>query len=85
MVALHGNASAIQTATLTVWLQVHDSFICVFFLLPQENTDIEEATRCLVEHILNNEEVTERDPGSLVLSGYTNTTKDHLSCLSCAK
>lgn len=59
-------------------------YVC-FFLLLQENTNIEEAARCLIGHILNNEEVTERDAGSLVLSGYTNPTKDHLNCLSCAK
>ncbi|KAG7515868.1 ras-related protein Rab-32-like [Solea senegalensis] len=53
----------------------------------KENTNIEEAARCLVEHILNNEEssVTERDPGSLVLSGFTNSTSDHLNCSSCVK
>lgn len=59
----------------------------VLFFLLQENTNIEEATRCLVQHILNNEEtpVIERDPGSLVLSGYTNTAKEHLNCSSCVK
>lgn len=53
----------------------------------QENTNIEEAARCLVEHILSNEEnpLIERDPSSLVLSGYSNTRKDQLSCSSCLK
>lgn len=55
--------------------------------VPQENTNIEEAVRCLVEHILRNEEnpLIERDPGALVLSGYGNTRKDQLSCSSCFK
>lgn len=63
----------------------------LLFVVPslQENTNIEEAARCLVEHILNNEEspMIERDPSTLVLSGYTNTAKDHLnsSCSSCLK
>lgn len=58
-----------------------------FYSLLQENTNIEEAVRCLVEHILNNEEspLVERDPSTLVLSGYTNTTRDHFNCSSCVK
>uniref|UniRef100_A0A7N6BLF7 Ras-related protein Rab n=1 Tax=Anabas testudineus TaxID=64144 RepID=A0A7N6BLF7_ANATE len=62
-----------------------NGFVGWFRTSAKENTNIEEAARCLIGHILNNEEVTERDAGSLVLSGYTNPTKDHLNCLSCAK
>lgn len=62
------------------------SYFSIFFLT-QENTNIEEAARCLVEHILRNEEslVTEREPGSLILSGCATTSKQHLGCSSCSK
>lgn len=62
------------------------SYFFVFFLT-QENTNIEEAARCLVEHILRNEEslVTEREPGSLILSGCATTSQQHLGCSSCSK
>lgn len=56
-----------------------------FYLRLQENTNIEEGVRCLVEHIRSNEEVTERGGGSLVLSGKAETAKEHLACSSCAK
>ncbi|XP_044077878.1 ras-related protein Rab-38 isoform X2 [Siniperca chuatsi] len=64
-----------------------NGFVGWFETSAKENANIEEAARCLVEHILNNEErpMIERDPSSLVLSGYTNTTKDHLNCSSCVK
>ncbi|XP_024921630.1 ras-related protein Rab-38 [Cynoglossus semilaevis] len=64
-----------------------NSFVGWFETSAKENTNIEEAVRCLVEHILNNEESTvmEREPGSISLSGYTSTTKDHLNCSSCVK
>lgn len=56
-------------------------------LHPQENRNIEEAARCLVEHILTNEESSamERERDSIVLSGDTNATKNHFNCSLCEK
>ncbi|KAG8008072.1 Ras-related protein Rab-38 [Nibea albiflora] len=64
-----------------------NGFVGWFETSAKENTNIEEAASCLVEHILNNEDspVIERDPSTLVLSGYTSSTKDHLNCSSCLK
>lgn len=49
----------------------------------QENTNIDEAARCLVEHIMNNEEssVSEREPTSILLSGYASTARSPLNCV----
>uniref|UniRef100_A0A3P9AX19 Ras-related protein Rab n=1 Tax=Maylandia zebra TaxID=106582 RepID=A0A3P9AX19_9CICH len=64
-----------------------NGFVGWFETSAKENTNIEEAARCLVEHILRNEEslVTEREPGSLILSGCATTSKQHLGCSSCSK
>ncbi|XP_060941277.1 ras-related protein Rab-38-like [Limanda limanda] len=64
-----------------------NGFVSWFETSAKENTNIEEAARCLIKHILDIEEspMSERDPGSLILSGYANATKDHLKCSSCSK
>lgn len=64
-----------------------NGFVGWFETSAKENTNIEEAARCLVGHILSNEEnpLTEREPGSLILSGYSSSRKDQLSCSSCLK
>ncbi|XP_037323523.2 ras-related protein Rab-38 [Pungitius pungitius] len=64
-----------------------NGFVGWFETSAKENAKIEEAAHCLVQHILHNEEslVVEREPSSLVLSAYTNTTKDHLHCSACTK
>ncbi|XP_035998805.1 ras-related protein Rab-38 isoform X2 [Fundulus heteroclitus] len=64
-----------------------NGFVGWFETSAKENTHIEEAAHCLVEHILNNEEsaVTEREPNSILLSGYTSTTSSHFKCSSCLK
>uniref|UniRef100_A0A3Q2QZR3 RAB38c, member of RAS oncogene family n=1 Tax=Fundulus heteroclitus TaxID=8078 RepID=A0A3Q2QZR3_FUNHE len=64
-----------------------NGFVGWFETSAKENTNIEEAAHCLVEHILNNEEsaVTEREPTSILLSGYTSTTSSHFKCSSCLK
>uniref|UniRef100_A0A3Q2YKR8 Ras-related protein Rab n=1 Tax=Hippocampus comes TaxID=109280 RepID=A0A3Q2YKR8_HIPCM len=61
-----------------------NGFVGWFQTSAKENSNIEEAAHCLVEHILSNEEShpTEREPAALVLSGYANATKEHLGCLS---
>lgn len=64
-----------------------NAFVDWFETSAKENTNIEEAVRCLVEHILANEGSggADGDPGSLVLSGYSCKTKDRLRCGSCVK
>ncbi|XP_049597971.1 ras-related protein Rab-38 [Syngnathus scovelli] len=64
-----------------------NGFVGWFQTSAKENSNIEEAAHCLVEHILDNEESppTEREPATLLLSGYANATKEHLSCSSCPK
>lgn len=63
------------------------SFYSPYVFDPQENTNIEDAAHCLVEHILNNEDspFLEREPTSLVLSGYNGTTREPFNCSSCPK
>ncbi|XP_013877717.1 ras-related protein Rab-38 [Austrofundulus limnaeus] len=64
-----------------------NGFVGWFETSAKENTNIEEAARCLVEHILTNEESSamERERDSVVLSGDTNTTKAHFNCSLCEK
>ncbi|CAG5872247.1 ras-related protein Rab-38 [Menidia menidia] len=64
-----------------------NGFVGWFETSAKDNTNIEEAARCLVEHILLNEEspLIEHEPGSLILSGYSTSSKNHLKCLSCVK
>ncbi|XP_054907274.1 ras-related protein Rab-38-like [Poeciliopsis prolifica] len=64
-----------------------NGFVGWFETSAKENTNIEEAARCLVEHIMNNEEisVTEREPTSILLSGYASTARSPLNCSSCLK
>ncbi|XP_015229399.1 PREDICTED: ras-related protein Rab-38-like [Cyprinodon variegatus] len=64
-----------------------NGFVGWFETSAKENTNIEEAVRCLVEHILNNEEylVTEREPNSIPLSEYASSTSRDLNCSSCLK
>ncbi|XP_076024837.1 ras-related protein Rab-38 [Genypterus blacodes] len=66
-----------------------NGFVGWFETSAKENTNIEEAARCLVQHILANEEntVIDSEPGSFVLTEYTAPAKDHFnfSCNSCAK
>ncbi|KAJ0003969.1 hypothetical protein NQD34_010183 [Periophthalmus magnuspinnatus] len=66
-----------------------NGFVAWFETSAKENTNIEEAANCLVEHIMTNEENPglEREPTSLVLSGYSHSHRDHLNinCPSCPK
>ncbi|XP_061607184.1 ras-related protein Rab-32 [Phyllopteryx taeniolatus] len=64
-----------------------NGFVGWFLTSAKENSNIEEAAQCLVEHILSNEESPpmEREPATLVLSGYANATKEHHGCSSCPK
>lgn len=66
-----------------------NGFVGWFETSAKENTNIDEAAHCLVEHILNNEESPglEREPTSLVLSGYSHSHRDHfnMTCPSCPK
>lgn len=66
-----------------------NGFVAWFETSAKENTNIEEAAHCLVEHILNNEEspALEREPTSLILSGYSHSPRDHFNftCPSCPK
>ncbi|XP_072301824.1 ras-related protein Rab-32 [Eucyclogobius newberryi] len=66
-----------------------NGFVACFETSAKENTNIEEAANCLVEHILSNEESPglEREPTSLMLSGYSHGNRDHfnLNCPSCPK
>ncbi|KAF7662531.1 hypothetical protein LDENG_00233570 [Lucifuga dentata] len=64
-----------------------NGFISWFETSAKENTNIEEAARCLVQHILANEEntVIDNEPGSFILTEYAANTKDYFSCNSCPK
>lgn len=64
-----------------------NGFAAWFETSAKENTNIEDAAHCLVEHILNNEDspFLEREPTSLVLSGYNGTTREPFNCSSCPK
>ncbi|XP_062309616.1 ras-related protein Rab-38 [Osmerus eperlanus] len=64
-----------------------NGFVGWFPTSAKENTNIEVAARCLVEHILANEETAapKADPDLLILPGHNNTTKERARCLSCAK
>ncbi|XP_077448321.1 ras-related protein Rab-32 [Stigmatopora argus] len=64
-----------------------NGFVGWFQTSAKENSNIEEAAHCLVQNVLSNEESTpvEREPTTLVLSGYANATKKHLGCSSCPK
>ncbi|XP_061660266.1 ras-related protein Rab-38 [Syngnathoides biaculeatus] len=64
-----------------------NGFVGWFLTSAKENSNIEEAAHCLVEHIVSNEEThpMEREPPTLVLSAYPTATKEQLSCSSCPK
>ncbi|KAK7926352.1 hypothetical protein WMY93_008662 [Mugilogobius chulae] len=74
-----------------------NGFVAWFETSAKENSNIEEAAVCLVEHILSNGEnpVVQREPGSLNLSGYRHNLRDHFNfnnfnfnnfnCPSCPK
>jgi len=65
-----------------------NGFAGCFETSAKENTNIEEAVRCLVGHILANEEhaVTQAEAaGSLVLSAKDTTNKQRPGCTACAK
>ncbi|XP_043996152.1 ras-related protein Rab-38 isoform X2 [Gambusia affinis] len=64
-----------------------NGFVGWFETSAKDNTNIDEAAHCLVEHIMNNEEssVSEQEPTSILLSGYTSTTRSPLNCSSCLK
>ncbi|KAJ0061675.1 hypothetical protein NL108_005829 [Boleophthalmus pectinirostris] len=66
-----------------------NGFVAWFETSAKENTNIEEAANCLVGHILSNEDnpALEREPTSLILSGYSHSHRDHfnLNCPSCPK
>ncbi|XP_017276764.1 ras-related protein Rab-32 [Kryptolebias marmoratus] len=62
-----------------------NGFVGWFETSAKENTNIEEAARCLVEHILTSggSSLTEREPGSVVLSGDASATRSRFSCAPC--
>nr|XP_015816801.2 ras-related protein Rab-32 isoform X1 [Nothobranchius furzeri] len=64
-----------------------NGFVGWFETSAKENTNIEEATHYLVEHILTNEERSqaEQEPSSMVLSGSASTAKSRFYCSSCMK
>ncbi|KAG9265703.1 ras-related protein Rab-38 [Astyanax mexicanus] len=66
-----------------------NGFVSWFETSAKENTNIEAAARCLVQHILAHEEntVNDSDPDTVTLPGYNNNTKDHgrTSCSACSK
>ncbi|XP_037543244.1 ras-related protein Rab-38 [Nematolebias whitei] len=64
-----------------------NGFVGWFETSAKENRNIEEAARCLVEHILTNEEssVTERESASIDLSGDASSSKRHFNCSVCEK
>ncbi len=55
----------------------------------KENTNIEAAAKCLVDHILAHEEniTSNTDPDVVALPGYNNNTKERVRarCMACSK
>ncbi|XP_036443719.1 ras-related protein Rab-38 [Colossoma macropomum] len=66
-----------------------NGFVGWFETSAKENTNIEAAARCLVQHILAHEEstVSDSDPDTVTLPGYNNNTKDRgrARCSTCSK
>ncbi|XP_056140165.1 ras-related protein Rab-32-like [Lampris incognitus] len=85
LLANKSDQMAVQQSKLDSFCK-ENGFAGWFETSAKENSNIEEAARCLVEHILANEESTvmDRDAGSLMLSAYTKKSKDRLKCTSCA-
>ncbi|XP_051960786.1 ras-related protein Rab-38 isoform X2 [Xyrauchen texanus] len=66
-----------------------NGFVGWFETSAKENTNIEAAARCLVEHILAHEEniISDSDPDVVALPGYNNNTKEGVraKCTTCSK
>ncbi|XP_076835743.1 ras-related protein Rab-38 isoform X2 [Brachyhypopomus gauderio] len=66
-----------------------NGFVGWFETSAKEDTNIEAAVKCLVEHILSHEESTasDLDPDTVTLPGHNNNTKDpgQARCLTCSK
>ncbi|KAI4878751.1 hypothetical protein NFI96_028758, partial [Prochilodus magdalenae] len=66
-----------------------NGFVGWFETSAKENTNIDAAARCLVQHILVHEEnnVSDSDPDTVTLPGYNNNAKDRgrNSCSKCSK
>ncbi|KAM6985438.1 ras-related protein Rab-32-like [Aplochiton taeniatus] len=86
LLANKSDQMSLQSLRLDSFCREH-GFVGCFQTSAKENTNIEAATRFLVEQILANEENTgvEAGPESLVLSGYNYNTNRSVSCGSCAK
>ncbi|XP_016323102.1 ras-related protein Rab-38 [Sinocyclocheilus anshuiensis] len=66
-----------------------NGFVGWFETSAKENTNIEAAAKCLVDHILAHEEniTSNTDPDVVALPGYNNNTKERVRarCTACSK
>ncbi|XP_059398535.1 ras-related protein Rab-38 isoform X2 [Carassius carassius] len=66
-----------------------NGFVGWFETSAKDNTNIETAAKCLVDHILAHEEniISNIDPDVVALPGYNNTTKERVRarCKACSK
>ncbi|XP_016134221.1 ras-related protein Rab-38 [Sinocyclocheilus grahami] len=66
-----------------------NGFVGWFETSAKENTNIEVAAKCLVDHILAHEEniTSSTDPDVVALPGYNNNTKERVraKCTACSK